>query len=242
MKRKLLNFIVLLSIIFTAACLSAESDRTTILLTPDNTVNLRGEVNDESADAAARAVLLMDAKRKDSSIIYLVIDSPGGSVTAGESLIEAVKTVQNLKTITLSAASMASAIVQALEGERLIVESGMQMYHRAQGQVKGYFEDGKVESRLAFYKSLIRGMEQRNADRMKMPLKDYKEKIRNEWWLTAHDSIAARAADRIVNIKCSAELLGMYEITVLNMIIFQIPIKQSACPLIKTGEMEKPKE
>lgn len=259
MRMKLLGAIAALSVLFTAGLLHSEIDisgmaepvlviaksaeATSISLGTDNTVNLRGEINDESVDAAIRQIYALEAKRGTKDYpIYLVIDSPGGSIDSGENFIEAVKTVRNLKTVTINAASMASAIVQALSGERLIVESGMQMYHRAAGSVSGYFEDGEIESRLAYIKSVVRRMEQRSADRLGISLQDYKAKVVREWWMTAQQSIDARAADRTVNVKCTPELINTKQITTVNMLFFQVEVEISACPLLKLGEMKQPKE
>lgn len=238
---KFLGAIITLSIFFTAGLVRA--DVPTVALGTANTVNLRGEINDNSTDTAVRQIYKLDAERglKDYPI-YLVIDSPGGFIDSGENFIEAVKTVKNLKTITIRAASMASGIVQALSGERLIVDSGMQMYHRAAGSVSGYFEDGEIESRLAYIKSVVRRMEQRSSDRMGISLADYKAKVVREWWMTAQQSLEFHAADKIVNLKCTQALIDSTQTTTVNMLFFSIEIQQSACPLLKTGETKKSKE
>lgn len=242
MKHLLLCLLCSISITASSSEVTIQPVERLITLGTHNTVNLRGEINDEMVDVAIKKVLDMDAARKSNTTIFLVIDSPGGSISAGESFIEAVKTVRNLQTITINAASMASAIVQALKGQRLMLASGMQMYHRAQGQVSGYFEDGEIESRLAFIKSVVRTMEKRSADRMGISLQAYKDKVRNEWWMSAEQSMQANAADEIVSIKCTPELMAAKEAGVLSVLFMQIPIEQSACPLLKGFTVTAPTE
>ncbi|MEZ0209219.1 MAG: ATP-dependent Clp protease proteolytic subunit, partial [Candidatus Paceibacterota bacterium] len=113
-----------------------------------NTVNFRGVVNDEMAQGAALELLRLNKLRGDKDYpIYIVMDTPGGNIDSGEAFIEIAKSIPNVKTITLFAASMGSAVVEALPGERLILDSGILMFHRAKGQVGGQFETGELESR-----------------------------------------------------------------------------------------------
>lgn len=206
-----------------------------IVLTPKNNVNLRGEINEKSSDSVVRKVLELDRKRGVLSYpIYITIESPGGSIPDGESLIEALKGVKNLKTISIFAASMASAIVEALPGERLILESGSLMFHRARGSVGGQFETGELESRLSFYQKTVRKMEQRSANRLNISLNDYKQRVINEWWTTAEEAVAQKQVDKIVTIKCSPELLDSTSIISIDMFLFSIDLEVSDCPLLKS--------
>ena len=55
-----------------------------VLLTSKNAVTLRGEINYKSMDDAVKEVLKLDSERKSNTPIYLVVESPGGSISAGE--------------------------------------------------------------------------------------------------------------------------------------------------------------
>lgn len=208
-----------------------------VLLTSKNAVTLRGEINYKSMDDAVKEVLKLDSERKSNTPIYLVVESPGGSISAGEAGIEALKTVQNLHTITIFAASMASAIVEALPGKRLILESGTLMFHRAAGSFEGQFETGEVESRLAAAKDVVLRLESRNANRLGMKLSDYKAAVKDELWVSG-DKTLGKYADKIVSIKCSKDLIeavSVREISIMG--LFTLRIETSKCPLLKTGKM-----
>jgi ATP-dependent protease ClpP protease subunit len=205
-----------------------------------NTINFRGEVSDASVDNASRELLRLDKIRGNRDYpIYLVIESPGGSIMAGENFIEVAKTIKNLHTITIFAASMASAIVEALPGERLILDSGTLMFHRAKGQVGGQFETGELESRLDFYKSFVRRMEIRNAERMKMSLKAYKQSVVNELWLSGKQCVDKGAADEIVAIRCTQKLIDKVEVVNMDFGMFAINLEFSGCALLKSAKPEK---
>jgi len=214
-----------------------------IELTPDNMVVFRNEVSDESVSKAQLDLAKKVAKRGTKSYtIYLVLDTPGGSISSGLNFIEFAKTVPNLETITLFAASMGSAIVEALPGKRNIIDSGILMFHRAAGGVEGQFEDGELESRLAFYKKWVRNMETVNANRLNITLDAYKAKVKDEYWVSGKDAVTDKAADEVVNIVCSDSLLNTsITETFVFMGMFQIEVKFNACPLIKQGQVVDPK-
>ncbi len=207
----------------------------TVKLGTANTVTLRGEITEQSAQTAALELIALDAARLGHRYpIYLVLDTPGGSIDAGENLIEVVKSIPDVRTITLFAASMGSSIVEALPGDRLITESGQLMFHRAKGQVGGQFETGELESRLDFYKKYVRRMEQRSADRMGLSLKTYKRKVKDELWLTAEDSLKSNAADRIVAVTCTRDLINRNQHLTAEVFIFKVNLDYSGCPILRT--------
>lgn len=206
----------------------------TIILTTTNTVTFRGEVSLESTTRMQLELTALEVLRgKADYPIYLVMDTPGGSIFAGENFIEFAKTIRNVKTITLFAASMGSAIVQGLPGERLVVDTGIYMYHRASGSFEGQFEDGELESSLEFWKSYVRVMEQRNADRLGLDLKTYKAKAKDEYWVRGKAAVAEKSADRVVSIKCSTSLINQ-EITEVSFSLFgPASVTYSGCPLLR---------
>lgn len=221
---------LLLALLLPSLCLAAPK----INLTTANTVAFRGVVDGASTQRAT--VQLMDriaARGQHKYPIYLVLDSPGGSIMAGEDFIAFARTLPNVETISIFAASMASAIVEALPGKRTVVPNGVLMFHRAKGTLEGQFETGELESQLEFYKKFVRAMEQRSADRMSMSLADYKAKIANEWWLYGSDSVVAKAADDVAEITCSKALTDAREVVTEVIFIFKVQSTFSGCPLLR---------
>jgi ATP-dependent protease ClpP protease subunit len=221
-----------------ALLFSVSANSATILLTEKNTVNLRGPVDGTSVKAVQRALHDLEVKRGFSAYpLFLVLDTPGGSIDDGEDLIQFAKTIRNLHTVTLFAASMGSAIVQALPGKRLMTENGIQMFHRAKVGLQGQIEDGELEVRLALYKSMVRALEQRNANRMSMPLQSYKMRVKDEMWLPASQALSEKAADGIVDLKCSDALVKREEHMSIQIFIFNINLKFSGCPLMRIPDV-----
>ncbi len=227
------SLVMLLALLF-----SVSANAAIINLTEKNTVTLRGPVDGNSVKKVQRELHDLSVKRGFANYpIFLVLDTPGGSIDDGEDLIQFAKSIRNLHTITLFAASMGSAIVQALPGKRLITEHGVQMYHRAKVGLSGQIEDGELEVRLTLIKNMVRALEQRNASRMSMPLQTYKKRVKDEMWFSASQAMAERAADAIVDLKCSDSLVKREERLSVQVFIFNINLAFSGCPLFRVPEV-----
>lgn len=206
-----------------------------VFLGVDNSVNLRGPIDDGSAQTTMIRLAAQNIKRGTNNYpIYLVLDSPGGSLDAGNTLIQYAKTIRNLHTITIFSASMAAGIVEDLPGHRYITENGMLMFHRAKGGVSGQLEDGEVETRLDMIKKLVRSMEVKNATRMGLALADYKSAVKDELWLAADDSVAKKAADMVIDIRCTDELITKSESVMVEFLFMSFKLDFSRCPLFRT--------
>lgn len=164
--------------------------------------------------------------------IYLIVNSPGGSVYAGMRFISFAKTIDNLETVTIFAASMASAIVEALPGTRHGTENAVTMFHRARGTFSGQFEDGEVESQLAMWKKIVRKMERTNANRIGISLKQYKLNVVNEWWVYGDDNVANKTLDKISTVKCSSSLLKNKRTRKVRTLFGTYEETLSDCPLL----------
>lgn len=222
--------IILLTILVlfhTSRCAHGE----TLNLNSLNTVTFRNEVTpDSTTDVLLKIAAANGTRGSKTYPIYLVIDSPGGSIMAGIAFIDAAKQTKNLRTVSIFAASMASAIVEALPGERLITPVGIMMFHRAAGGFSGQFETGELESQLDLVKTIVRTMEGVSAARMKLTLADYKQKVINQYWLLATQAVQNHAADKVVDIVCSQELIDRRESASQCDIFGCSDTEYSACP------------
>ena len=229
---------IILAIVFIFICIASQAE--TINLTTRNTVTFRGVVNETSVTHAQRNLIEAVRKRKGGTYpIYLVMDSPGGSIGAGNSFVEFAKGIDNLHTISIFAASMASAIVEHLPGKRYATSNVTMMFHRARATISGQFESGEMESRLAFIKTMVRSMEYKNAQRMGMSLSHYKGLVLNEWWIYGSDSVKYKVVDAIVDLRCSRQLAEKRITSKFQSFFGSFKLKYSACPLLRYPQFSK---
>lgn len=206
-----------------------------VYLNTKNTLVMRGEINDEMViDAQLKLAELAKTRGNESYTIYIVLDSPGGSIISGEDFIAFARLYRNVDTITIFAASMASAIVQAMPGNRWNTVGGIQMFHRASAGFRGQIENGEVETTLELVKNLVRGMEIRSSKRIGISLDEYKTLVKDEWWLLGAQNITKKTADGMVQIVCSQDLIDSRD----SMKIFSLfggaeVLLYSGCPLLR---------
>ena len=198
-----------------------------VTLTENNTVVYRGPVNSYSADLYGGQLLEASNKLPKDATIYLVLDSPGGSIWAGIQFISLMKSIpQNIECIAIFAASMAHGILQACPGNRYIAPAGVSMIHRAKGGFQGQFNDGEVESRLEFWKSIVNAMEATNAERMGLTLETYQKLSKDEFWCSARNCVKYSFVDSTMGMKCAPGLSA-------KTFTYQNRFYLSKCPLIR---------
>ena len=229
------KFLTTLALIFGVNLEAAPAQERSIQLTPANTVVFRDEVTASSVSQVQQELAKLDKLRGNKNYpIYLVLDCPGGSIFAGQAFIEYAKTIKNLKTVTIFAASMCSGIVQQLQGERLAADNAVMMFHRAHAGVEGYLNDGELEEMVRFIKNVVLDMEIKNANRMGIDYQTYKNRIATEWWMYGSEVVTNKAADRSVALSCSSELIETKQVIEVETLFGSISVEFSGCPLFRS--------
>lgn len=206
----------------------------TIVLTEKNTISFNEVVTAESVARLQMQLQEMSEKLSPDDDIILVMNTPGGDVSSGNQLIDTIKALpQHVKTLTLFSASMGFHIVQNA-GDRMIVNSGTLMSHRAKGGMQGEF-NGSLNTRLSWVYQILTRMDQASADRMHLSFAAYQELIRDEYWVSGQDAVISQAADRVVNARCDKTLSGSHDQAVQTF-FGSIVVKFAKCPLI-TGPL-----
>lgn len=212
----------------------SKSNKPILLLKKSNTLTLRGVVTDSKMSDLQLKLLSMSAQLPNSATIFLVLDTPGGSVLAGQHFINTAKAIpQKIKTVTIFAASMGFTIVQNL-GDRLIVPGGILMAHRA--SISGLSGEipGSAQSRLKLYLGMLRQTDKPVADRLGMKLNDYYQWIAPEYWSSGEDTVSDRTADKVILARCSKKLINTVEEEEINFLFVRVKVMMSGCPLIRT--------
>jgi ATP-dependent Clp protease protease subunit len=247
-KRSLTEFIVEYGLVifgFIALCILSLSttllvstptvDKDTILLTAENTLVLNTEVNGESEGAILNRAKLLDRHLAPGEPMYLYLNTPGGSVQAGEEMIEALTAIgRPVHTISAFSASMGFQIAENL-GTRYILSTGVMMGHRAAGGVQGSF-GGEEPSQMANrYSLMVREMadlDMRVVKRTngKQTLASYQKAYANELYIRGQEAVEQGYADKVTKVKCDSSLSGTTKHST-NMMGFKVDYELDKCPL-----------
>ena len=112
-------------------------------------VFLVGPVNDQSANLVAAQLLFLESENPDKDI-FLYINSPGGSVSAGLSIYDTMNFIKpDVSTLCMGlAASMGSFLLMAgAKGKRIALPNAKIMIHQPSGGAQGQASDIEIQAR-----------------------------------------------------------------------------------------------
>jgi len=234
-----MKLIVTLFFAFIASAAFSANKSEDIFLTKNNTVNLRGPVTTESVNEVIADLTALDKVPEDGPI-FLVLNTPGGSILAGLELIQYMNTLRRPVLVVANfAASMGFHILQHSK-TRFVTEFGTIMSHRARGSFSGEIPQ-QINSRLKHIIDLVGKMDDHVISRTngKYNRSSYMELIRDEYWGVGANTINDRFVDKVAVLKCERELKETKEKKELQIFMFRIKAEISKCPLINEITIDK---
>jgi len=124
------------------------SDQVYQRLLKERIIFMVGEVRDEMANAIAAQMLLLAAEDSEKDI-YLYINSPGGSVSAGMAIYDTMQYIKNdVATVTMGlAASMGQFLLTAgAPGKRYALPNARVLMHQPLGGIGGTATEIKIQA------------------------------------------------------------------------------------------------
>lgn len=166
-------------------------------LLKERIVFLTGPIDDHIANLVVAQLLFLEAEdpKKD---IYMYINSPGGSVTAGLSIVDTMNHIKpDVATVCVGiAASMGSVILsQGAKGKRAILPNAEVMIHQPWGGAQGQASDIEITAR-----HILKTRDRLNkmlAKATKQPLSKIEKDTDRDFFMDAEESKAYGIVDEI---------------------------------------------
>lgn len=118
-------------------------------LLEDRIIFLSGEIDDQVANSVVAQLIYLEGKNPDKDI-FMYINSPGGSVSAGLAIYDTMKYIKcDISTICIGmAASMAAVILSSgTKGKRICLPHSEVMIHQPLGGAQGQQSDIEIQAK-----------------------------------------------------------------------------------------------
>lgn len=168
-------------------------------LLKERVVFLVGPVNDLNANLVVAQLLFLESENPDKDI-YLYINSPGGSVSAGMSIYDTMQFIKpEVSTLCLGmAASMGAFLLTAgAKGKRYCLPNATVMIHQPLGGVQGQASDIEIHARhiLTLKERLNKLMSHHTGQ----PLKKISVDTDRDNFLSADEAVQYGLVDKVIH-------------------------------------------
>ena len=167
-------------------------------------VFLGQQVDDEIANLVVAQLLYLEAEDPDKDI-YLYINSPGGSVSAGMGMFDTMNQIKpDVSTICIGlAASMGAFLLSAgAKGKRMSLPNSRIMIHQPLGGAQGQATDIEIQAKEILY--LKNKLNHHLAEHTGQPLEKIEEDTERDFFMSAEESKDYGLIDQVINRKPSA--------------------------------------
>ena len=161
-------------------------------------VFLVGPVNDMTANLVVAQMLFLESENPDKDI-FLYINSPGGSVSAGLSVFDTMNFIKpDVSTLCMGmAASMGSFLLMAgAKGKRIALPNAKIMIHQPSGGAQGQATDIEIHAR-----EIIKTREQLNriyADRTGQTIEKITSDMERDYYLSPEEALTYGLIDQVI--------------------------------------------
>ena len=157
-----------------------------------------GPVEDYMANLVVAQMLFLESENPDKDV-YLYINSPGGSVSAGLAIFDTMNFIKpDVSTLcTGMAASMGAFLLAAgAKGKRIALPNASVMIHQPSGGARGPASDIEISAR-----EILKTREQLNkilAERTGQPLEKVARDVERDYWLSAAEAKEYGVVDQVI--------------------------------------------
>ncbi|MBD2098985.1 ATP-dependent Clp endopeptidase proteolytic subunit ClpP [Trichocoleus sp. FACHB-591] len=171
----------------------------------DRIIFLGTAIDSDVANLIVAQLLLLDAEDPEKDI-YLYVNSPGGSVTAGMGIYDTIKHIRaDVSTICLGlAASMGAFLLSAgTKGKRVSLPHSRIMIHQPLGGAQGQATDIEIQAKeILYHKQRLNEM---LAEHTGQPLEKIMEDTERDFFMSAQESKEYGLIDQVIERRPSAQ-------------------------------------
>ena len=160
---------------------------------------LGSDVRDDNANAICSQLLLLSAEDAEKDI-YLYINSPGGSVTAGMAIYDTMQYIPNdvVTVATGLAASMGQFLLASgAKGKRYATPHARILMHQPSGGIGGTESDIRIQAQLILH--MKRVMAELTAEQTGQDVDTILEDNARDKWFTAQEALEYGFVDRVID-------------------------------------------
>jgi len=173
-------------------------------LLKERVIFLVGPVNDMTANLVVAQLLFLESENPDKDI-YLYINSPGGSVTAGMAIYDTMQFVKpDVSTLCIGqAASMGAFMLAAGEkGKRYCLPNSRVMIHQPMGGFQGQASDIEIHAKeILFLKQKLNEMLARHTGQ---PIERIEKDTDRDNFLSADSAAEYGLVDKVLSSRAEA--------------------------------------
>ena len=159
---------------------------------------LGSEVRDENANAICAQMMLLAAEDPHKDI-WLYINSPGGSITAGMAIYDTMQFIEpDVATIAMGmAASMGQFLLSSgAKGKRYATPHARVMMHQPSGGISGTATDVRINAQLIMHMKNV--LAELTAEQTGQPLEKILKDNDRDSWFTAPEALEYGFIDHVV--------------------------------------------
>jgi ATP-dependent Clp protease protease subunit len=155
-------------------------------------------VDDNTANVIMSQLLFLEAEDPEKDI-YLYINSPGGSVTAGMAIYDTMRHVRpDVCTICMGlAASMGAFLLSAgAKGKRMALPNARIMIHQPLGGARGQAVDIEIQAKEILF--LKKSLNQLLAEHTGQPLSKIEQDTDRDFFMSPQEAVEYGLIDRVL--------------------------------------------
>ena len=170
-------------------------------LLKDRIIFLVGEIDDITANLVVAQMIFLEAEDPEKDI-FLYINSPGGSITAGMAIFDTMQYIKcDVSTICVGmAASMAAFLLTAgVKGKRKALPNCEVMIHQPMGGAQGQATDIAIHAQRIL--SIKENINKIMSERTGQPLERIQKDVERDYFMTAKEALEYGIIDEIFKPK-----------------------------------------